>query len=122
VARKPQQKYDCVVGISGGLDSTYLLFYLVKVCNLQPLAVHFDNGWNTDVAKHNMRAICRILNVDFEEYEVDLNEFNDIILAFLKSGAIDIDAPTDIGLITTLYKAADRHKIKYIIEGHSFRT
>lgn len=120
--KKPQQKYDCVVGISGGLDSTYLLYYLVKFYGLHPLAVHFDNGWNTDTAKHNMHIICDKLNVDFEVYAVEPAEFDDIISAFLKSGVIDIDAPTDIGLITTLYKVADKHKIKYILEGHSFRT
>lgn len=110
------------MGISGGLDSTYLLYYLVKFYGLHPLAIHFDNGWNTDTAKHNMHIICDKLNVDFEVYAVEPAEFDDIISAFLKSGVIDIDAPTDIGLITTLYKVADKHKIKYILEGHSFRT
>lgn len=121
-SKKPHQKYDCIVGISGGLDSTYLLFYLVKFCNLYPLAVHFDNSWNSETAKHNIRTFCNKLNVDLEEYAVDPIEFNDIIMAFLKSGVLDIDAPTDIGLITTLYRAADKHQVKYILEGHSFRT
>ena len=122
IAKKQQQKYDCVVGISGGLDSTYLLYYLVKICKLHPLAVHFDNGWNTETAKHNILTICNKLNVELEEYAVDHDEFDDIIMAFLKSGVLDIDAPTDIGLITTLYIAAKKHNIKYILEGHSFRT
>lgn len=120
--KKACQKYDCVVGVSGGLDSSYLLYYLVRFYNLHPLAVHFNNGWNTEAATHNIRTICNILNVDIEEYAVDPNEFDDIIMAFLKSGVLDIDAPTDIGLITTLYRAANKHHVKYILEGHSFRT
>ncbi|WP_455159272.1 hypothetical protein [Schaalia cardiffensis] len=120
--KKPDQKYDCIIGVSGGLDSTYLLFHLVTFHNLRPLAVHFDNSWNTEAAKHNIRTFCNKLNIDLEEYAADPTEFNDIITAFLKAGVLDIDAPTDIGLITTLYKAADKHRVEYILEGHSFRT
>ncbi len=113
--------YDCVIGISGGCDSSYLLDFCVK-SGLRPLAVHFNNGWDTDIAKHNMMCMCAKLNIDFIDYSVDPNEMNDIFRAFLLSGVIDIDAPTDIGLITALYKVAHDNGIKYIVEGHSFRT
>ena len=120
--KKPGQKYDCVIGVSGGLDSSYLLYRMVKDYGLTPLAVHFNNGWNTENAAQNMQVLCDMLQVDFEEYAVDPTEFDDIIKAFIVSGVLDIDAATDIGLITVLYQAAEKHGIHYIVEGHSFRT
>ena len=114
-------KYDCVIGISGGCDSSYLLDFCFK-SGLRPLAVHFNNGWDTEIAKHNMTCMCNKLNIDFIDYSVEPKEMNDIFRAFLLSGVIDIDAPTDIGLITALYKVAHDNGIKYIVEGHSFRT
>ena len=120
--KKFGQKYDCIIGVSGGIDSTFLLYTMVKKYDLKPLAVHFDNGWNTAIATNNMKSICRAMDVDLEIYSVDNDEFDDIIMSFLKAGVLDIDAPTDIGLITTLYQKADEYNINYIIEGHSFRT
>lgn len=116
-----KERYDCVLGISGGCDSSYLLDFCVK-SGLRPLAVHFNNGWDTQIAKHNMTCMCSKLNIDYIEYSVNTNEMDDIFRSFLLSGVIDIDAATDIGLITTLYKVAHEKGIKYIIEGHSFRT
>lgn len=86
------------------------------------MAVHFNNGWDTEIAKHNMTCMCNKLNIDFIDYSVEPKEMNDIFRAFLLSGVIDIDASTDIGLITALYKVAHDNGIKYIVEGHSFRT
>ena len=120
--KKSNQIYDCIIGISGGLDSSFLLYTMVKDYGLKPLAVHFNNSWNTDIAANNIKNMCNYLNVDLEEYSVDSSEFDDIIMSFLKSGVLDIDAPTDIGLITTLYQSAENHNINYILEGHSFRT
>lgn len=121
-AKKPWQKYDCIIGISGGLDSSFLLYTMTQKYNLHVLAVHFDNSWNSSIAVHNVETICDRLNIDLEVYKVDSEEFDDIILSFLKSGVLDIDAPTDIGLITALYMAAEKYSVRYILEGHSFRT
>lgn len=120
--KKKNQKYDCIIGISGGLDSSFLLYLMVKKYKLKPLAVHFDNSWNSDIAINNIKNLCTKFDVDFIVYKVKPNEFDDIIMAFLKAGVLDIDAPTDIGLITTLYETANKYHIKYILEGHSFRT
>ena len=101
------KKYDCIIGVSGGCDSSYLLYKMVCDFGLRPLAVNFDNTWSTPIADKNMRSICDALHVDFLRKSVDEQEINDIYKAFLKSGVLDIDAATDIGLIATLYKVAE---------------
>ncbi|MBI4361423.1 N-acetyl sugar amidotransferase [Candidatus Micrarchaeota archaeon] len=115
-------KYDCVIGVSGGCDSSYLL-YLAKVkLGLRPLAVHFDNTWNSRIAVENIHRVLRKLDIDLYTYVMDNDEFNDLVRAFLKASVPEADCVTDIGLITTLYEAADKHHVKYILDGHSFRT
>lgn len=115
------KKYDCVIGVSGGCDSSYLL-YKMKEMGLRPLAVHFDNTWNSAIATQNIHKVTKKLGIDLYTHVVDNREYDDIYRSFLKAGVPDIEAPTDIGLITTLYQAAAKHGVKYIIEGHSFRT
>ena len=113
--------YDVVVGVSGGCDSSYLL-YTAKQYGLRCLAVHFDNGWNTEVAKKNMAIVCESLQTTLYTVSVDREEFNDICLSFLKSGVGDLDIANDIGLTEALYRAADLFDVKHIFIGHSFRT
>ena len=113
--------YDVVVGLSGGCDSSMALWTAVKL-GLRPLAVHFDNSWNTDTAERNMKAVTESLGVRLVRYRVNPHEFDQINRAFLLSGTRDFEAPTDIGLTTVLYHYAERHGIKYIFNGHSFRT
>lgn len=113
--------YDVVVGVSGGCDSSYLL-YLCKTLGLRPLAAHFDNTWNSAVAVENLQAILRKLDVDLFTHVVDNREFDDLLRSFLLASVPDIDTPSDIGLAATHYLAARRHGIRYIFEGHSFRT
>ena len=115
------KKYDCIVGVSGGCDSSYLL-YKSKELGLRPLAVHFDNTWNSNIATQNIHKVLKKLNIDLDTYVVNNEEYDDIYRSFLKASVKDIDIPTDIGLITVLYKAAEKHGIKYILDGHSFRT
>ena len=115
-------KYDCIFGLSGGCDSSYMLYVVKEIMKLNPLAVHFDNGWNTDIAKSNMIKMTLGLNVDLVTYGVDSVEYNDIYKSFMKAGLADIEACTDIGLQTALYHYADKYNIKYIMIGHSFRT
>jgi N-acetyl sugar amidotransferase len=115
------KKFDCVVGVSGGCDSSYMLHKMVEL-GLRPLAVHFDNTWNSPIATQNIYNVLEALNVELSTLVVNNKEFDDLSRSFLLSGVKDIDITTDIGLTTTLYRAAEKHGIRYIIEGHSFRT
>lgn len=115
------KKYDCVVGVSGGCDSSYLLYKMVEL-GLRPLAAHFDNTWNSPTATQNIHNVLEKLGVDLYTIVVDNKEYDDLLHSFLISGVKEPDGPTDIGLAATLYRAAEKHGIKYIVEGHSFRT
>ncbi|MBN1306080.1 MAG: N-acetyl sugar amidotransferase [Anaerolineales bacterium] len=115
------KQYDVIVGVSGGCDSTYML-YLAKELGLRPLAVHFDNTWDSTVAVENIQTALKSLDVDLHTYVVDNREYDDIYRSFLKAGVLDIDSPTDIGLAAVLNMAAEKYRIRYIFEGHSFRT
>ena len=114
------KKYDVVVGVSGGTDSSYMIHLCKKEWGLRPLAVHYDNTWNTSIATENIRKVLGKLNVDLFTYVVDNKESDDIFRAFFKSGVPDLDAPTDIGYAETMYRVAWKYGIKYTFEGHSF--
>jgi N-acetyl sugar amidotransferase len=113
--------YDCILGVSGGCDSSFLVHEMVRR-GLRPLAVHFDNTWDSSIAMNNIYTVLDKLEVPLETYVVDNHEYDDIYRAFIESGVRDIDSPTDIGFMATLYQAAERHRVKYIVEGASFRT
>ncbi len=115
------KKYDCVVGVSGGCDSSYLVYQL-KELGLRPLAAHFDNTWNSPIATQNIYNVLDKLDVDLYTKVVSNKEYDDIYRSFMLAGVRDIESPTDIGLASTLYMAAEKYGLKYIIEGHSFRT
>ena len=115
------KQYDVIVGVSGGCDSSYMLYLAVQL-GLRPLAVHFDNTWNSTVAVENIHDVLKNLDVDLYTYVVDNKEYDDLYRSFLKAGVPDTEAPTDIGLAVTLNLAAEEFGIKYIFEGHSFRT
>lgn len=115
------QKYDCIVGISGGMDSSYLTHLVVNL-GLRPYVVHFDNGWNTELAVKNINNIITKLNVDLYTYVIDWEEFKDLQIAYFKSGVIDIEVPTDQLIFAILFKLAKKFKIKYFFDGYNFRT
>jgi N-acetyl sugar amidotransferase len=115
------KKYDCVIGVSGGCDSSYLIHKAVEM-GLKPLAVHFDNTWNSPIATQNIQKVLSKLNVDLYTLVVNNKEYDDIYKSFMLAGVKDIEAPTDIGLISTMYKACAKYNLSYILEGHSFRT
>lgn len=115
------KKHDCIVGVSGGTDSTYCI-YLAKKWGLRPLAVHLDNGWNSEVASNNMKLATRKLGIDLKVIQVNWEEFKDLQIAFLKASVPDAEIPTDIGIYATLFKVAAEESIPSIINGHSFRT
>jgi N-acetyl sugar amidotransferase len=114
--------YDCICGVSGGRDSTYTLYVAVKKLGLRPLAVHFDNGWNTEIAVTNIQKTCRALDVDLETVVADWEEFSDLQRAFLRASVSDLDIPTDVAILAVLHEVAAKEGVRYILNGHSFRT
>jgi N-acetyl sugar amidotransferase len=115
------KKYDCVVGVSGGVDSSYLLHRAVRE-GLRPLAVHLDNGWDSAIAVDNIQAVTRHLQVDLETRVLDWEEFRKLQTAFLRASVPDLEIPTDHAIIAALYEAAARHQVRYILNGICFRT
>ncbi len=115
------RRYDCIVGVSGGTDSTYTL-YVAKKHGLRPLAVHFDNGWSSETSMKNIKLATRSLGIDLFTYVVDWEEFKRIQIAFLKASVPCIDIPTDIAISGTLFKMAAKEGVRYILNGMSFIT
>ena len=115
------RSYDCVVGLSGGVDSSYVA-YLAKKNGLRVLGVHMDNGWNSEEAVQNIKNIAQILGIDYESYVLNWEEFKDIQLAFLKASIPEADTPTDIAILSSLHKVAKKYGVKYIISGGNFAT
>lgn len=115
------KKYDCIIGVSGGTDSSYLLLRAVE-WGLRPLAVHYDNTWNASVATENIRRVTRALDVDLQTHVVDNRESDDLFRAFFRAGVPEFDAPTDIGFAQTLRVAAAKVGVRYLLEGHSFKA
>lgn len=115
------KKYDCIIGISGGRDSTYTLYTAIKM-GLRPLAVHFDNGWNSENAVRNIENLCNRLNVDLHTHVANWEEFKDLQRSFLHASVPDAEVPTDWVIFSVLFEQANKFGLKYIIHGHSFRT
>lgn len=115
------KEYDCIVGVSGGTDSTYVA-YKCKEYGLRPLAVHFDNGWNSELAVSNIEKVLKKLDIDLFTYVIDWEEFSELQVSFLKSSTPDIEIPTDHAIFALLYEVATKHNIKYIMNGMNFRT
>ena len=121
-SRKDKGEYDCICGISGGRDSMYTLYYLKKILKLNPLAVHFNDGFGNPTAGRNMLDGCDILGVKLITITSDWRESKDIRLAFLKASTPDLGTATDIGIATALFGVATKENIKHVIIGQSFRT
>jgi len=115
------KRYDCVIGVSGGVDSTYTAL-LVKQLGLRPLAVHLDNGWNSELAVKNIENILNKLDIDLYTEVLDWEMFKDIQLSFLKASTPDGEIPTDHAITALLYQIATKYKIKYIISGMNSRS
>jgi N-acetyl sugar amidotransferase len=113
------KKYDCVIGLSGGTDSSYMVYWAIKN-GLRPLAVHYDNTWNTAIATENIRKVLSKLKVDLFTLVVNNKEADDIFRSFFLADVPEIEASTDLALAETMYRAAAKYKIKYVLEGHSF--
>lgn len=115
------KRYDCVIGVSGGTDSSYLM-HVAKSNGLSPLAVNLDNGWNSEIAVSNIKKLTSALNIDLETYVIDYEEIKDLMRAYMIAGLPWIDAPTDLAIQSVLYIIANRENIKYIFVGNDFRS
>ena len=119
--RAGKAEYDCVIGLSGGVDSSYVA-YLAKKMNLNPMCVHFDNGWNSEIAVSNIQKIVDTCGFDLFTYVIDWPEFRDLQRAFLKASVIDIELLSDHAINATMVKIARKHKIKNVLSGSNYRT
>jgi N-acetyl sugar amidotransferase len=114
--------FDCIIGVSGGLDSSYTAYIAKEIMGLRPLIFHVDAGWNTQQAVANIEKLINGLNVDLYTDVINWEEMKDLQLAFLKSQIADQDMPQDVAFFSSLYKFAHKHKIKYILTGANFST
>jgi N-acetyl sugar amidotransferase len=119
--KKVKGKYNCLIGVSGGVDSSYMV-HLAKKNSLNPLLVHFDNGWNSELAVSNIKKIAEKSNFDLQTYVVNWKEFKDIQRSFIKSGVVDIELVTDHAIFANLFKTAKKNNIKYILSGTNIFT
>lgn len=113
--------YDCIIGVSGGVDSTYVA-YRVKELGLRPLAVHLDNGWNSEIAVSNISKALTTLGIDLQTHVIDWEEFKDIQRAFLLASTPDAEIPSDHAIFTLLYRQATRLGLRHIVTGLNVRT
>jgi N-acetyl sugar amidotransferase len=115
------KRYDCIVGVSGGTDSCYLL-YLVKKYGLRPLAVNLDNGFNSKTAVENIKKVTNALKIDLETFVIEYEEVKAVLRSYIKASLPWIDGPTDLAIKASLYQVAEREGVNYILNGSDFRT
>jgi N-acetyl sugar amidotransferase len=115
------KEFDCLVGVSGGVDSCYTA-YLCKQYGLKPLLMHLDNGWDSEIAVQNIKNVCKSLELEYVSYVLDWQEFKEIQLAFLRSSIVDLDIPTDLAIPGSLHVTAAKHGIKYLIAGGNYSS
>lgn len=116
------KNFDCIIGLSGGLDSSYLAYIAKEIMGLRPLLFHVDAGWNTDKAVGNIEKLCNGLGLDLYTEVINWEEMKDLQVAFLKSQIADQDLPQDYAFFSALYKFARKNKIKYVLTGGNFST
>ena len=115
------KRYDCIIGVSGGVDSSYLL-HLARQYDLRPLAVNLDNGFNSHIAVQNIYKLTSVMGIDLETYVIDYEEIKDLLRAYMKAGVPWIDTPTDLAIKATMYKVARAEGIRYVLRGNDFRS
>lgn len=116
------KEYDCILGLSGGLDSTYMLHLAVKEWGLRPFVFHIDCGWNLPVAESNIRKVCNGLGVELHIEKTDWNELREMQLAFFRTGHAALDAPQDHAFIALIDKYSQKLGVKYILNGYNTST
>jgi N-acetyl sugar amidotransferase len=113
--------YDCVIGLSGGVDSSYAA-YLAHQLGLRPLAVHFDNGWNSELAVENIQRVVEGCGFDLYTYVINWQEFRDLQRAFLKASVIDTELITDHAIVAATIQLARQHGVRYLLSGYNVAT
>lgn len=116
-----KKKYDCIIGVSGGVDSSYVA-YLAKDYGLRALLVHLDNGWNSELATRNIENIVKYTGYDLHTLVINWDEFKDIQQSFFKANVVDLELVSDHAIFATMYKLALKFKTKYILSGENFAT
>lgn len=114
--------FDCLMGMSGGIDSSYLLYLMKQKFGLRPLVFHVDAGWNSQIAVNNIERLVDGLGLDLYTEVINWEEIKDLQLAFFKSGVPHIDVPQDHAFFATMYKFASEHNVKYILTGGNYST
>lgn len=115
------REYDCIVGVSGGVDSSYVLYLAVKQ-GLRPLAVHLDNGWNSELASHNIASLVTRLGVDLVTHVIDWEEYKNLQMSFFHAHVVDIELLMDNAMLALNYQQAARHGVKFILSGANSAT
>ena len=115
------KEYDCVMGVSGGVDSCYVA-YVAKSLGLRPLAVHMDNGWDSDTAARNIKNVANSLGIAYQSVVLDWEEFRDLQLAFLRASVPEIETPTDIAIPAAVHRVAAENGIRFILSGGNYAT
>lgn len=116
------KKYNCIIGLSGGVDSSYLAYVVVKELGLKPLAVHVDNGWNSELAVQNIENIVKKLNIDLVTWVIDWEEFKDLQRAYLRASVIDLEVISDNAIVIAIDKLLRKNKINYFLIGHNYQA
>lgn len=114
--------FDCIIGMSGGIDSSYLTYLAKERLGLRPLVFHVDAGWNSQIAVNNIEKLVDTLELDLYTEVIDWEEMKDLQLSFFKSGVPHIDTPQDHAFFATMYKFAEKYKVKYILTGANLST
>jgi len=115
------KRYDCIVGLSGGVDSAFTLYTAVSL-GLRPLAVHMDNGWNSELAQNNIENLVKRLGVDLYTHVIDWPEYRGLMQAFFEADVIDVELLYDNAMLALNYRLASKHGVRYILSGHNAST
>lgn len=121
IRNEAKGKYHAIIGLSGGVDSSYVT-HLAKTLNLNPLIVHFDNGWNSEKSVSNIKKIVDKCGFDLETYVINWPEFRDLQRSFFKAGVVDIEILSDHAIMATMFKLRRKHKIKFVLSGSNYVT
>lgn len=121
IKKVKRKRYDCIIGVSGGIDSCYALLK-AKEAGLNPLAVHFDNGWNSNLSQTNIENLVNKLEVDLHTHVVDWTEYRSLLRSMMSAHVIDLELLMDNGMISILYAMARKHRVKYILTGSNTST
>lgn len=119
--KKNNNSYDCVIGLSGGVDSCFTLHKAIEI-GIKPLVVHMDNGWNSELAQSNIENLVKTLNVDLFTYVINWDEYKKMMISFFEADVIDIELLMDNAMLGVNYSQAAKHNIKYILAGTNTTT